>query len=97
MVTEHDRAAERLIVGGAARRPAPTTRIIGEEGTATPARAACSWLIDPIDGTTNFLYGLPGYSVSIAAADGDGHAGRRGVRAGHRRAVHRRRAAAGRG
>jgi myo-inositol-1(or 4)-monophosphatase len=70
-VTEFDRASERLIVDQllAAR---PLDSIIGEEGTATKGASGVSWLIDPIDGTTNFLYDLPGYAVSIAAADRDG-------------------------
>jgi myo-inositol-1(or 4)-monophosphatase len=65
-VTEFDRASEALIVGGilAAR---PDDGLIGEEGAATVGTSGVEWLIDPIDGTTNFLYGLPGYAVSIAA------------------------------
>jgi len=72
VVTEFDRASEALIVGGilAAR---PHDGLIGEEGTDTPGTSGVDWLIDPIDGTTNFLYGLPGYAVSIAArCDVDG-------------------------
>jgi myo-inositol-1(or 4)-monophosphatase len=70
MVTEFDRASERLIVDGltAAR---PDDAVIGEEGTDTNGASGIRWLIDPIDGTTNFLYDLPGYAVSIAALDGD--------------------------
>ena len=66
MVTEFDRASETLIVGGilAAR---PHDGIVGEEGTDTEGTSGVHWLIDPVDGTTNFLYGLPGYAVSIAA------------------------------
>lgn len=68
MVTEFDRASERLIVDGilAAR---PDDGIVGEEGTAHPTSTGIVWHIDPIDGTTNFLYNLPGYAVSIAAVD----------------------------
>ena len=66
MVTEFDKASEALIVGGvlAAR---PHDGIVGEEGTDTVGSSGVDWLIDPIDGTTNFLYGLPGWAVSIAA------------------------------
>jgi myo-inositol-1(or 4)-monophosphatase len=66
MVTEFDKANEALIVGGilAAR---PDDAIVGEEGTDTPGTSGVDWLIDPIDGTTNFMYGLPGWAVSIAA------------------------------
>jgi len=71
MVTEYDRASERLIVD-ALRAARPDDAIVGEEGTADEGNSGISWLIDPIDGTTNFLYGLPGYAVSIAAADHDG-------------------------
>lgn len=71
MVTEFDRASEKLIVQRltAAR---PDDGIIGEEGTSTPGTSGVDWLIDPIDGTTNFLYDLPGYAVSIAATDRHG-------------------------
>ena len=71
MVTEFDRAAETLIVSEL-RRLRPDDAIVGEEGTNRPGTSGIAWLIDPIDGTTNFLYGLPGYAVSIAASDGDG-------------------------
>ncbi|MDO8362018.1 MAG: inositol monophosphatase family protein [Actinomycetota bacterium] len=71
MVTEFDKASEALIVGGilAAR---PGDGIVGEEGTDTVGTSGVDWLIDPIDGTTNFLYGLPGWAVSIAARTDDG-------------------------
>ncbi|CAB4878138.1 unannotated protein [freshwater metagenome] len=68
MVTAFDRASEALIVE-ALRLHRPDDAIIGEEGTADTGTSGVRWLIDPIDGTTNFLYGLPGYAVSIAAAD----------------------------
>lgn len=66
MVTDKDRASEALIVAGI-RRARPGDGIVGEEGTHDPATSSVRWFIDPIDGTTNFLYGHPGYSVSIAA------------------------------
>jgi myo-inositol-1(or 4)-monophosphatase len=64
MVSEVDRASERLLVEGilAAR---PDDGILGEEGTDRPGRSGVRWVIDPLDGTTNFLYGLPGFAVSI--------------------------------
>ncbi len=68
MVTEFDHAAEHAIV----RRindARPQDGIIGEEGTDTDGTSGVRWLIDPIDGTTNFLYGMAGYAVSVAAAD----------------------------
>ncbi len=71
MVTEFDKASERLIVQGllAAR---PDDGLIGEEGSSIDGTSGIDWLIDPIDGTTNFLYDLPGWAVSIAAADAEG-------------------------
>jgi len=71
MVTEFDKASETLIVS-AIQAARPDDAIIGEEGTDTVGTSGISWLIDPIDGTTNFLYGLPGYAVSIAASSADG-------------------------
>jgi myo-inositol-1(or 4)-monophosphatase len=71
MVTEYDRQSESFIVAGIlAVRPDDT--IVGEEGAAHAGTSGIDWLIDPIDGTTNFLYGLPGYAISIAARDTDG-------------------------
>jgi len=71
MVTQFDRASEALIADriSAAR---PDDGIVGEEGTSEAGASGISWLVDPIDGTTNFLFDLPGYAVSIAAADGEG-------------------------
>ncbi len=71
LVTEHDRAAEATIVAGltAAR---PDDAIIGEEGTDRTGTSAIAWYLDPIDGTTNFVYGLPHWATSIAARDADG-------------------------
>jgi myo-inositol-1(or 4)-monophosphatase len=71
MVTEFDRASEQLIVNRLTHLR-PDDAIVGEEGTDTDGRSGVRWLIDPIDGTTNFLYGLPGYSVSIAARTEEG-------------------------
>ena len=68
LVTEFDRASERLIVSEL-RAARPDDAIVGEEGTADAGTSGISWLIDPIDGTTNFFYDLPGYGVSIAACD----------------------------
>ncbi|HNJ98221.1 MAG TPA: inositol monophosphatase family protein [Ilumatobacteraceae bacterium] len=71
MVTEFDKASEELIVGGL-RAARPDDGIVGEEGTDQPGTTGIDWLVDPIDGTTNFLYGLPGWAVSIAARDATG-------------------------
>ena len=70
-VTEADRAAEAIVVDGilAAR---PDDGIVGEEGTERLGRSGVDWSIDPIDGTTNYLYGIPAYGVSIAVGDATG-------------------------
>jgi myo-inositol-1(or 4)-monophosphatase len=66
MVTEMDRASERLIVDGL-RRARPDDGVLGEEGSVTQSKSGVCWLVDPIDGTTNYLFGHPGFAVSIAA------------------------------
>ncbi len=71
MVTEFDKASEALIVSGILE-VRPDDAIIGEEGTDAAGTSGIDWLIDPIDGTTNFLYDLPGWAVSIAAASTHG-------------------------
>ena len=75
VVTEVDRAAERMIFDRlmGAR---PDDGFLGEEGASSDSTTGVVWIVDPIDGTVNFLYGIPHYSVSIAAAlDGDPVAG----------------------
>ena len=73
VVTEADRASERLIRARLAEL-APGTAVLGEEGGGTVAAGpeAVTWVVDPIDGTVNYLYGLPYYAVSVAAQVG-GH------------------------
>lgn len=66
MVTEVDRASEALIVAGL-RAARPHDAIVGEEGTADTGTSGVRWLVDPLDGTTNYLYGYRVYAVSIAA------------------------------
>ena len=66
VVTEMDQASERLIRDRiAAARPGDD--ILGEEGGQTGAGAAVRWIVDPLDGTVNYLYGLPDWAVSVAA------------------------------
>jgi myo-inositol-1(or 4)-monophosphatase len=66
-VTEADRTAEamiaELLLGGA-----PGSRLVGEESSPELVREGLVWIVDPLDGTTNFLHGYPQYAVSIAAA-----------------------------
>jgi fructose-1,6-bisphosphatase/inositol monophosphatase family enzyme len=66
-VTEADRGSERAIVE-AIRRRHPDHAVLAEEGTGGGAVSAgqVEWLIDPLDGTTNFLQGLPMFCVSVA-------------------------------
>ena len=66
-VTEVDQEVEALIVSSllAAR---PDDGVLGEEGADRPGTSGVRWIIDPIDGTVDFMYGIPGCNVSIAAA-----------------------------
>ena len=66
MVTEMDRASEALIAEGL-RRARPHDGMLGEEGTAAPGTTGVQWVVDPLDGTTNYLYGFPSWAVSIGA------------------------------
>jgi myo-inositol-1(or 4)-monophosphatase len=70
VVTALDRESERLIRASieAAR---PQDGILGEEYGHRPGTSGLTWVVDPIDGTVNFLYGIPAYSVSIAVVAGD--------------------------
>lgn len=68
MVTEFDRASEKLIVEGMRERR-PLDTIVGEEGASVAGTSGITWYIDPIDGTTNFLYDLPAWAISIGAED----------------------------
>ena len=75
IVTEADHAAERLIRARLAQ-VRPDDALLGEEGDDVAGTSGVRWVIDPIDGTVNFLYGLPQYAVSIAAErDGEAVAG----------------------
>ncbi|MGH9130564.1 MAG: inositol monophosphatase family protein [Acidimicrobiales bacterium] len=65
MVSEMDRAAESLIVTRLATER-PDDAILAEEGGAATGSSGLRWVIDPLDGTTNYLYGIPAWSVSIA-------------------------------
>ena len=74
-VTEVDRTAER-IVADVLLAAEPGSRIVGEELTPEPAEGGLVWIVDPLDGTTNFLHDFPAYAVSVAAVvDGELQAG----------------------
>lgn len=75
LVTEADRASERWLVEqiSAAR---PNDAILAEEGAGAGGSSGVRWLLDPIDGTVNYVLGLPQYAVSVAAElDGQVQAG----------------------
>jgi myo-inositol-1(or 4)-monophosphatase len=75
VVTQTDLRAEELIRRHL-RDATPSAGIVGEEGKTTQPGARVQWVIDPLDGTVNFLYGVPLFAVSIAAAvDGEVVAG----------------------
>ena len=71
VVTQMDIKVEAFIVEQllAAR---PDDGLIGEEGAARESASGITWVIDPLDGTVNYLYDLPGWNVSIAAKDEQG-------------------------
>jgi myo-inositol-1(or 4)-monophosphatase len=73
-VTETDLAVERLVREAIGER-FPDHRIVGEEyGTTGEDDAPATWYVDPVDGTTNFVHGLPWSSFSICVADDAGAA-----------------------
>lgn len=69
--TQMDHESEKLIVTEilSAR---PHDGLIGEEGANQESKSGITWVIDPIDGTVNYLYDIPGWCISIAAKDNDG-------------------------
>ena len=71
MVSDADRAAERLLLDRiiAAR---PDDGVLGEEGANVEGASGLTWVVDPLDGTTNYLFGYPVWSVSVACEDADG-------------------------
>ncbi|MDZ7673682.1 MAG: inositol monophosphatase family protein [Acidimicrobiales bacterium] len=69
MVTEMDAASERLLEARLmAARPDDT--IVGEEGAHRAGTSGVRWVVDPLDGTTNYLYRMPGWNVSVGAEIG---------------------------
>ena len=68
IATQMDKKAEKFIMESllSAR---PDDGIIGEEGANVVSKSGITWVIDPLDGTVNYFYGLPGWNVSIAARD----------------------------
>jgi myo-inositol-1(or 4)-monophosphatase len=70
IVTAADRESEDLIRGRIAQAR-PGDGFFGEESEATASSSGLTWIVDPIDGTVNYLYGIPAYAVSVAVVEGD--------------------------
>ncbi len=70
IVTEADREVEMLIRARLAQER-PADGFLGEESGAERGTSGVTWVVDPIDGTVNYAYGIPHYAVSIAAVDGE--------------------------
>ena len=70
-VSEADRAAEALILSRLTQAR-PDDGVMAEEGGGRPSSSGITWVVDPLDGTVNYLFRLPVWSVSIAAVDADG-------------------------
>ncbi|MBN1426786.1 MAG: inositol monophosphatase [Anaerolineae bacterium] len=68
LVTQADLASEKYIVE-ALRKAFPTYNVIAEEGSQHHGNSGLTWLIDPLDGTTNFAHGFPVFAVSMALRD----------------------------
>lgn len=73
LVSESDYAAERII-RGALSRARPDDAVLGEEEGDVAGTSGLRWVVDPLDGTINFLYGIPMWAVSIACEDENGKA-----------------------
>ncbi len=74
LVSEADLASERAIRELLAERR-PQDGFVGEEGGSRDGTSGLEWVVDPLDGTVNFLFGIPQWCVSVAVRDGDGGAG----------------------
>ncbi|MCU1586231.1 MAG: inositol monophosphatase [Microbacteriaceae bacterium] len=70
IVTFADRETESLIRSRIADAR-PNDGFVGEESGAATGTSGLTWIVDPIDGTVNYLYGLPHYAVSIAVVEGE--------------------------
>jgi myo-inositol-1(or 4)-monophosphatase len=71
LVSEADHAAERLI-RERLRAARPDDGFLGEEGGDAEGSSGLRWVVDPLDGTINFLFGIPQWAVSIACEDANG-------------------------
>ena len=71
MVSDADRAAEAAIVE-LIQRERPDDGVVSEEGASATGSSGRRWVVDPLDGTTNYLYGFPVWAVSVAVEDDGG-------------------------
>lgn len=72
VVTVMDRRSEELL-HALIQQSRPDDGILGEEGADVAGTSGLTWVIDPIDGTVNYLYEVPAYAVSVAVVVGDPH------------------------
>jgi myo-inositol-1(or 4)-monophosphatase len=70
-VSDADRAAESFLFDFISSRR-PDDGVLAEEGTDEKSSSGLTWIVDPLDGTVNFLFGIPHWSVSIAVEDDEG-------------------------
>jgi myo-inositol-1(or 4)-monophosphatase len=70
-VTDVDRAAEEVVLAHL-REAFPGHAVMAEEGAPDTERAEYRWIVDPLDGTTNFIHGVPVFAVSVAVEDARG-------------------------
>ena len=70
-VSDADREAERMI-RDLLEAERPDDGLLGEEGSSRESQSGRRWVVDPLDGTVNFLYGIPQFAVSVALEDVEG-------------------------
>jgi myo-inositol-1(or 4)-monophosphatase len=71
MVSDADREAEELLQA-ILLDARPLDGLLGEEGAGVEGVTGLRWVVDPLDGTTNFVFGYPQWAVSVAVEDADG-------------------------
>jgi len=71
MVSDADREAEAALVE-VLTRERPEDGVLGEEGASREGSSGRTWIVDPLDGTTNYLWGYPAWSVSVGLEDAEG-------------------------
>jgi myo-inositol-1(or 4)-monophosphatase len=71
VVTDADRDSEELVLARI-ETARPDDGVVSEEGEGRPSRSGVTWIVDPLDGTVNYLFGIPVWGVSVAVHDQDG-------------------------